>query len=365
MRISQISKVLGILTKHDVVPLFWGEHGIGKTESVKQYAKDTGQECIVLNLGNMQDPGDFLGIYNFMKGPNGEDLVKYARPNWLPDDPNSHGILFLDEVNRARRDMLQAIFSLVLEKRIHQYHLPKGWHVVAAANPASDDYIVTDTEDQAFLSRFCNIPVYGDIEEWCEYAQKQGVDGSIVSFVKEHGKMFNNSKDNFSLSNLKPSLRNAQRLDAIVKERPEMNLLNEIVFGLLGSTAGTQYLKHLEEYQTYIKGSDVMDNWTATKKRIQKIVKENKRLDTLTSTNDEVLALVENKTLTKTEYNTVVDYMISSPVDLGYAFLKKLVASDKFILNNKQILEDKDIITHFKAAGIKNKEAEKESKEAK
>src|SRR5262249_58690591 len=42
------------------------------------------------------------------------------------------GVLFLDELNRAPDDVLQAAFQLVLDGAVGEYMLPDGWSVVAA-----------------------------------------------------------------------------------------------------------------------------------------------------------------------------------------------------------------------------------------
>ena len=59
----------------------------------------------------------------------------------LPDDDKPF-CLFLDELPAAPPDVQKAFYSLLLERRIGEYHLPKGTWVVAAGNRAEDKALV-------------------------------------------------------------------------------------------------------------------------------------------------------------------------------------------------------------------------------
>ena len=154
MNIRDFKKSLPYLINANTAVMLVGHHGVGKSQGVKQFCDENELGFVDLRLGT-QDVGDILGLADFKVDDNGERIAtKFMPPDWFPMDPNSRGLIFLDEINRARRDVLQAVFQLVLDKRIHTYELPKGWHVVAAMNPSTQDYIVTDLSDKAFLDRF-------------------------------------------------------------------------------------------------------------------------------------------------------------------------------------------------------------------
>lgn len=369
MRISRMAAALPHLLKNKIVPLFWGEHGIGKTENIKQYAANNGLQLIMLNLGT-QEVGDLIGLPDFETAADGHTKVtRHNVPSWFPTDPDSKGIIFLDEINRARRDVLQAIFSLVLEGRLHQATLPVGWSVVAAANPASDDYIVTDTDDKAFISRFCNIPVSADNEEWCKYANDSGVSSTVVSFVRENNKFFG-SANAFSYDVIKPSFRSITLLNKLLADKPEEDVMNDFILGMLGTEAGTMFMKHAQEYQSAVKGEEVLNNWKKVKKQVKEIVTNNKRIDMLANTNEEIFTIAEKKSvakeeLTDAEYNNLKEYICTVPLDLGYALFTTLVRNDDFLLANQRIAKDKDYVDHFEKWVVKeNKKKKAEEKAA-
>lgn len=78
------------------------------------------------------------------------------------------GILFLDEINRANPLVLQALFQLVLDRRIDEFVLLPGWGIVSACN-FGDEYSVSEM-DPALLDRFTIIYYTGD--EACEWLKK-------------------------------------------------------------------------------------------------------------------------------------------------------------------------------------------------
>jgi MoxR-like ATPase len=154
------------LCKQSKVTLFmWGIQGIGKSTSVKQFCQS---EAIRGGL-NFKDGGPFsdedYGFVDFRCSQiEAADLrglpdrvggkTVYLPPSDLPT--KGQGVLFLDELNRAEDDVLQAAFQLVLDRKIGTYTLPEGWSVVVAGN-YSEGFNVNNFSDPAFIDRFCHV----------------------------------------------------------------------------------------------------------------------------------------------------------------------------------------------------------------
>lgn len=79
-----------------------GKHGIGKSQIITDFFKAKGMKVVTLFLGQMSDPGDLLGLPN-----KDEETGKtvFMPPNWFPTD-REPVVLFLDELNRARPEIL-------------------------------------------------------------------------------------------------------------------------------------------------------------------------------------------------------------------------------------------------------------------
>ncbi len=151
---------------HSKISLFlWGAHGIGKSALVKQYAHSKNMGFVDLRLAQL-DPVDLRGLPD--RTPDGSSTC-FLPPAELPR--SGKGILFLDELNRANREVLSSIFQLVLDRRIGSYELPEGWGVVAAGNFADGEYD-TNQLDPAFRDRFLHATLaHGKttFNEWVAY----------------------------------------------------------------------------------------------------------------------------------------------------------------------------------------------------
>ncbi len=125
-----------------------GRHGIGKSQILTNYFEAKGMRVVALFLGQMSDPGDLLGL------PNKDEATgktTFMPPYWFPVDGQPI-VLFLDELNRARPEILQTVMDLVLNRKLAGRMLPEGSRIISACNDG-DEYQLTDL-DPALVSRF-------------------------------------------------------------------------------------------------------------------------------------------------------------------------------------------------------------------
>ena len=156
-----------------------GRHGIGKSEILTQYFNDKGMKVVALFLGQMSDPGDLIGLPD----KSGEITV-FRPPYWFPIDGKPI-VLFLDELNRARPEVLQTIMDLALNRKLAGRSLPEGSRVIAAVNEG-EEYQLTDL-DPALVSRFNIVRFEPTVEEWLLWAKSKGLDGRVIGFIRDNG----------------------------------------------------------------------------------------------------------------------------------------------------------------------------------
>jgi hypothetical protein len=341
MKISELKQVIPVLSRAGVTPFLWGSHGIGKTESVEQIARENGLEFFTLNLGT-QEVGDLLGLPDFSN-----NKTEYKVPSWFPTDPDSKGILFLDEINRARRDVLQAVFSLVLSKRLHDKYLPKGWSVVVAGNPYNKDYVVTDVSDAAFMSRFCHLKVTNDLEEWAQYATSIKVPSVVTTFALEHKNLF--SDEMFEIPKFQPKNRNLVLMGQVVAQQalPD-TLLFEVATGILGMEAGVAFMSHTREFQSTVKGIDVLKKWDKVKDRVAQLSKDDTRMDVLNITCNEVHNELKamNKVSDKVMGN-FREFMKTLPKELSASLVLRIVENSEEYLT-ELVGNDAELVDYYK-----------------
>lgn len=156
-----------------------GAPGIGKSDVVRQIADARGWSVVDLRLSTM-DPVDLRGL------PAAQDGKAVFLPmGELPDETRdgAHGILFLDELPQSPMAVQNAAFSLVLDRRIGDYRLPAGWHVVAAGNRV-EDRAGANRLNSALANRFAHVDMTHDVDAWCQWAIGAGIAAEVVAFVR-------------------------------------------------------------------------------------------------------------------------------------------------------------------------------------
>jgi len=349
MKIKDLPKVLDSLLEADITPMIVGHHGIGKTSSIRQYAKSKDLELVVIRLGNMTDAGDLLGLGDFVVDEQGNKIAtKFFAPDWWPRDPNSKGIIMMDEINRVRNSsILQAVFGLseprfIGGRRLHTHILPEGWRVIAASNPPTDDYDVIDITDAAFIDRFCYLKIDSSSIDHHEYMRKKDFNPSLVAFCVEHEKIMYPNMKEFSLDFVKPSNRSIEQLDLVLKQKTESDVLNHIAIGLIGSEATVVFNKFLEESEKLIAPEEIVASFKKVEKRIKNMT-EKGRLDIIGNTNDNLLSYLQKNKIDKAQWENVKKYFTEVPKDLYWSFLISCLESeDVEFLNAISQIVDKD-----------------------
>ena len=256
MNITQLKQSLPFLTKAQLVPNIIGKHGIGKSSVVSQYAKENGYTFHPFFLGQMSDNGDLLGLPEFDRDKSGKALsVSFIHPAKLPKKPRS--ILFFDELNRASKELLQAIFQLALEGTLHDYTLPEDSAIIMAMNPATDDYSVLDFADKAFADRFVHINLDPTHEEFHTYMSSRYDTSTVSDFLKQQTKLLEETDlQAVSLDFVKPSRRSWDRLQKLELTGMPENLFREAGMGIVGTAAMIAYSSWKETQVKIIEGKE-------------------------------------------------------------------------------------------------------------
>jgi len=177
-----VKELLEILawTPREQNVLLVGRHGLGKSEILTRFYTGVGLRVVPLFLGQMSDPGDLIGLPS---KDDGAGRTRFLAPYWWPPDGEPVA-LFLDELNRARPEILQSVHDLALNRTLAGRTLPEG-SVVAAAINAGDDYQVHEL-DPALASRFNIYHFAPEVAEWLAWARGEGLDARVTDFIERH-----------------------------------------------------------------------------------------------------------------------------------------------------------------------------------
>ncbi len=158
-------------------PVFiWGPPGIGKSALVEKFAESVGLPCVSL-LGSQLAPEDIIGIPQIV----GE--VSTFRPPRMIARTEPY-CLFLDELNGCSQEVQKAFYSLILEKRIGEYHLPQGSVIIGAGNRSQDGAIVK-TMSTALINRMFHVQLQPDVNQWLDWGYENGLHPWVLEYIAQ------------------------------------------------------------------------------------------------------------------------------------------------------------------------------------
>ena len=375
MDVKGLKKALPICFEAGVTMLITGAHGLGKSQGVRQAIEGQGLGQVWdFRLGQMADTGDIVGLLdvenkaNYCKFKIPErirDVVEYCNAN-----PDKYGVLFFDEMNRTTKDILQAIFQIVLDHELNGLKFPKNMKAVCAINPATDDYSVLDFDDKAFADRFCHIKFEPTVSDWLEYARECKLDPTITGFIGESNDMLEEQYQDFDLP-AKPSRRTWFTVDRIKKICHDNALFQELLIGMLGIDVAGAYIGYLNKYEDVIKGIEVLEEFKKHKKKIEQFSSvETDRSDMLRNICDQIKDEFKKlDTIPKKWEDNFAAFICTIPRDLGMGFMNDMFEVPSFC-NTESDPEDgfagerfkasKKILDHYRGWQKKLKEEKEE-----
>ena len=220
-----------------------GNHGIGKSEILSEFYGVLGMPVVALFLGQMSDPGDLIGLPCKDEKTGKTDFMP---PYWFPTDGKPI-VLFLDELNRARPEILQTVMDLALNRKLAGKLLPEGSRIISAVN-AGDQYQLTDL-DPALVSRFNIVNFKPTAEEWLLWARKSGLDPRVIGFIDENRMWLDKDPDQKEGADTgldkTPDRRAWKRVSDVVANKAELKEIDsKIISSIVGPKAASAFIQN-------------------------------------------------------------------------------------------------------------------------
>ena len=164
----------------------WGMPGVGKSDAVRQAAKDHEAALVDIRL-SQYDSVDLRGI----PVPHAGMTVWHA-PITLPFKGNSEFeklpsdkpiFLFLDEINSAAPSVAAVAYQLINDRSVGEHQLLDNVVVVAAGN-REQDRGVTNRMPTPLANRFTHVEIDVDVDAWCYWAQEAGLHAAGIAFMQ-------------------------------------------------------------------------------------------------------------------------------------------------------------------------------------
>ena len=242
-----------------------GRHGIGKSQILTNYFETKGMRVVALFLGQMSDPGDLLGL------PTNDEATgktTFMPPYWFPVD-GQPVVLFLDELNRARPEILQTVMDLVLNRKLAGCLLPEGSRIISACNDG-DEYQLTDL-DPALVSRFNIYTFRPTVEEWLLWATRKGLDERVVNFIQANPELLDRSGDTKEEQGLEkdPDRRAWEKVSRVMENISDPKQVHQkIVAGIVGVQAAAKLFLSLQK--GLLTPQELLADFKRTKQQLDK-----------------------------------------------------------------------------------------------
>jgi len=234
---------LNTLIATDTPVFIHGSPGIGKSYIVADVAEQNNLELVDVRLSQM-DPVDLRGVPSIK-----EDQTVWMPPVFFPKEPDSEGILFLDELNSAPPSVQAAIYQLVLNRKMGEYALPKGWRIVCAGNRVSDRGVVFRLPTP-LANRMVHLSVQARFEDFKLFAIKSGLHPFIIGFLGFRPDLLATEpvvEDDANPAFATP--RSYHMLSNILKTNDEIGKIASIIYGTVGYGAGIEFISYVKVYE--------------------------------------------------------------------------------------------------------------------
>ncbi len=358
-----------------------GAPGTAKTSLVKSLSttpiewkgrKYEGFQVIDIPLAQVEEMGDILGypveeikfykdgktkwikavdslIKRFMEDgwdTDGEQRTIYAPPSWVPKEERP-GVLLFDDGNRASQRIIKGLMQLVQDYRTISWEIPNGWTIVFTGNPDNRFNQVTSM-DTAQLSRMKFVTLEPDAVEWSVWAENNGIDKRLISFVLRYPEMMIGSErtNPRSLAEFGRALKRFPVLDGESYKKCKV----EAYASLDNSTVETMMIFFQRSAELVIDPKDILDDYAKNaQKQVERLMnKQEPRIDIINVVNDRLYAYIvsDNYKFDKKHVENVQAWILDKnlPKDTAYAFVRRLCYSDspykrQLLSGNKALMD--------------------------
>ena len=169
--------------KHpEVVPMFWGKPGMGKSHAALQLSEELGipkDRTLVVHINN-HDVVDFTGVPSVVDGQtifNPTDMFYKFR------EGTGAGLIVLEELAQSSHHHQQWAGGFTEERATATFKLDPEVRIIASGNRAEDRAgakpLLSHLND-----RLWHLDIETSLDDWCEWAMDNGVPAIGVAFLR-------------------------------------------------------------------------------------------------------------------------------------------------------------------------------------
>lgn len=242
--------------------MLWGPPGVGKSQLVRQLAKDienkTGKKSVVTDVRLLLfNPIDLRGIPTANAD---KTLAIWLKPQIFQMNPDDSivNILFLDEISAAPQSVQAAAYQITLDRVVGEHKLPDNCIVIAAGNRVTDKSVAFKMP-KALANRLCHIEIEGNFKSWKQWAVKNKINSKVIGFLSFKQNMlmgFNGGADDLAFATPRSWEMVSNVLNSVDDNVDEMY---PMVAGLVGTGTAIEFRTFCNIYKSLPFIDDIFD----------------------------------------------------------------------------------------------------------
>lgn len=258
--------------------VIWGAPGIGKTQIVKRVlknVKDKKTRLIDFPMAQSDETSFFLPDYVYNE--QGQKIAAQQLPiSGLPvykptgdpkkdkklDEKCGAGILFFDEMTRAKQAVLDICLKLINDRMLGEYKLGSEWAIICACNRNYDEPEQDLRWGRALGNRFTHVNFSPSFKNWRKWAETRGIfDQTFLDFLDANQEYMYTTDEDENWEGLFNSPRSWEKCCIIFKDcvmdgdftgdmfdgwKQNPWLLKHIIASNVGDTAASAFIEYLK-----------------------------------------------------------------------------------------------------------------------
>lgn len=218
-----------------------GDPGSGKSGIVKQIAEERYDGVLIDFRAALIDGTDVKG----MPFPDREtQRTVYYKPDCFPKQ--GKGVFFVDEVNQARRDVMAALYPILLDRKIDDYTFPDDWLMIAAGNDIGDGAIANDM-GTALNDRLLHRHIVQTPQSFLAWHENRGMHPAVLTLVQQMPHLLSNNAQRIEKDLIAaPTARSWERASNVLKHCQDQKLDRRLTTIAISGEVGSEAASHLE-----------------------------------------------------------------------------------------------------------------------
>jgi len=224
--------------------MLWGPPGVGKSQAVRQVAREieveTMKKVFVTDVRLLLfNPIDIRGI---PVANEDRTLAVWLKPKIFQMDPSEDvvNILFLDEISAAPQSVQAAAYQITLDRVVGEHALPDNCIVIAAGNRVTDKAVAFKMP-KPLANRLMHLEIEGSFGSWKAWAVQAGIHEKVIgylSFRNDHLFGFDPKNDDLAF----PTPRSWEMVSQILKlVDGDVEATYPMISGLIGAGTAMEF----------------------------------------------------------------------------------------------------------------------------